>query len=212
MIISVEPDNPDKKIVTVIANFIKAREIVILPTDTIYGFSCLAMSPYALKELGEIKGDGLRTRIILILKKWVEDYIEYSARYEVLYKLWPSPLTMIFTAKEGIFPPSLYNTQGGVAFRVPDSPFLLKLLEEVGEPIVSTSLNKPGEAPLTQPENIAVLFGSRFPLLVIAGELKSPPSTIISCENFPSIKFVRDGKVSRAELTRRLTALGLIRK
>ena len=54
MIISVDLNNPDKKIVTVIANFIKAREIVILPTDTIYGIACDATNDEAVKRVRRI--------------------------------------------------------------------------------------------------------------------------------------------------------------
>ncbi len=209
MIISVDLNNPDQRAIKAVVNFLAAREIVILPTDTIYGFSCLALNAFALKELGELKDDGLRPRIVLILKDWVERYIAKSFKYERMYKLWPSPLTMVFPAKKGVFPPSLYNADGGIAFRVPATSFLRMILEELDEPIVSTSLNKPGESPLTEPESIGTFFGSRFPLIVVAGELKSLPSTVISCQEFPEIKFLRDGVISREEVNRKLAELGL---
>ncbi|MBO7516421.1 MAG: Sua5/YciO/YrdC/YwlC family protein, partial [Spirochaetia bacterium] len=102
-----------------------------------------------------------------------------------LLSYWPGPLTLIL---KGINSP----TEG---IRVPDNRFIQELLEKVGEPVISTSVNYSGEQPMTSIEEIIKEFEDKVDLIVDAGVLpKSLPSTIIDLSD-GTLNLVRQGQL-----------------
>jgi L-threonylcarbamoyladenylate synthase len=210
LIVFIDQYNPSSEIIQASKNFIEAGELIIHPTETIYGFGCLATNPYALRELGALKMDGERTRIVLILKDWVSRFVESAERFSDLFGLWPAPLTMILPGKPNTLPPSLYNERGGLALRVSPSVYVSSLLEALDKPIVSTSVNRSGEPPMVNPEEIIKEFSNKIPLIVLAGVLKGPASTVVDCMEAPLIKIIREGAFKRNELQKNLPRFEIV--
>ncbi len=142
--------------------------VVIIPSDTLYGFSCIPGR--GEKRIEAVKGRGagkhfLKLALIEQLPKLTPQVPDSK-----LLSYWPGPLTLIM---KGILNP----TEG---IRVPDNKFLQQLLTLTGTPIISTSVNHSGQPPMTSIEEIINEFEDRVDLIVDAGELpKSLPSTII---------------------------------
>lgn len=148
-----------------IAGFLQRGKVVILPTDTIYGLSCLASCRPAIRKIKLIKNrDGRKPLLILVsslamLKKYV--FIS-TVQEDWIKKQWSSksrPTTVIFK-KKAVLPKELTGQAEGLAVRLPKSKFLIKIIETVGEPIVSTSLNISGQVGLRSVKNLNKYFPS----------------------------------------------------
>lgn len=149
---------------------LKAGEVIGVPTDTVYGLSCLL--PYS-EELYRIKhrekSKKLITMISSISKLDINDEILLAKMKEV----WPGRVTLIFE----------YNGEM-TSFRIPDEPNLLELLEKLDEPIYTTSANISGMEPCANRQHFAREFPNQGLLAEeINSEKSSVPSQIYVYEN-----------------------------
>jgi len=154
--------------------------VVVLPTDTLYGLSAAVSSDEAYRRILALKRCGENRRFLLLASSadMVERYVSSwgCTSREVLARLWPAPLTAILPAGQAC--PDW--TGATVAFRVPDLEPLRELIDELGEPVVSTSANRSGESPLHRLEEIERVFGPHVDLLVASRrEAQDLPSTIV---------------------------------
>ena len=157
--------------------------VVIIPTDTLYGFSCIQGK--GEHRIEEIKGRGTGKHFLKLALKEQLTMLTPELPDSKLLSYWPGPLTLIL---KGINSP----TEG---IRVPDNRFIQELLEKVGEPVISTSVNYSGEQPMTSIEEIIKEFEDKVDLIVDAGVLpKSLPSTIIDLSD-GTLNLVRQGQL-----------------
>ena len=124
------------------------NKVIVLPCDTIYGL-CAKMGEKGERELKNIKirGDE-KPFLVLSTLNQVQELCEVP---DDILKLWPCPLTAILNRKDG----------GTLAVRVPLDPFLQAVLEKVGSPIYSTSINVTGRASLTNIVDIILTYKDR---------------------------------------------------
>lgn len=142
--------------------------IAILPSDTLYGFSCI--QGRGEHRIEEIKGRGEGKHFLKLSLKEQLPMLTKEIPDPKFLSYWPGPLTLIL---KGINNP----TEG---IRVPDNQFIQEILKEVGQPIISTSVNYSGQSPMTSIEEIIEEFEDKVDLIVDAGVLPpSLPSTII---------------------------------
>ncbi len=149
--------------------------VAIAPGDTMYGL--VGIAPDSGDRIREIKGRGEDKPFLQLLPdpSWVAKFSPLAAPANLL-KHWPGPLTLVFPAREG----------GTVALRVPDSHFLRELLEAVGRPLYSTSVNRAGAAPLQRVEEMRREFEDVVDLIYDAGDLPpGPPSTLVDVTSRP---------------------------
>ena len=147
-------------------------------------YGLVGIAPDSGERIRDIKGRGEDKPFLRLLPdpSWVARFSPLTAP-ENLLKYWPGPLTLVFPAHEG----------GTVALRVPDSQFLRELLEAVGSPLYSTSVNRAGAAPLQSVEEMRREFEDLVDLIYDAGDLPSgPPSTLVDVTSRPC-KVLRPG-------------------
>jgi L-threonylcarbamoyladenylate synthase len=154
--------------------------VAVVATDTLYGFSTPISSRAGHERIVSIKGSGGDRRFIYLASgvAMVERYVDGwgCASRRTLEKAWPAPLTAVFRSG-GKTPSWVGNT---VAFRVPLHALLQRAIETLGEPILSTSVNATGEAPLGDADEIERRFGASVDLIVDAGTLVgAAPSTLV---------------------------------
>ncbi|MGI5069659.1 L-threonylcarbamoyladenylate synthase [Treponema pectinovorum] len=183
----------DKESCLIAADYIRHGKVVILPTETVYGFSGIVdgrhYSYHTDKKIQEIKGREESKHFIQLLAK-IEDLKKYTRDVvpDELLKLWPGPLTIIVHtfAKDGNFVTT--------AFRCPGDEWLRKVIGECGAPIYSTSVNKSGKPILGNILQIKEEFGKDVDLIVEDGDkTENRPSTIVSIGEDGSVKLVRQG-------------------
>lgn len=180
-------------------------EVVVIPTDTVYGIAADAFKPAAVQALLDAKG---RTRQspppVLVGSVATIDALAAEVPEIIrtlLDKYAPGPLTVILPAQPSLNW-DLGDTHGTVALRVPDHPLTLELLQTTG-PLAVSSANKHGEpAPATIAEAVTQL-GEDVGIFLDAGEVSGEPSTILDAtgltvrdEPIPA-RIVRQGALSR---------------
>jgi L-threonylcarbamoyladenylate synthase len=163
-----------------VARALNAADVVVLPTDTLYGLSAVIDSRKAFDRLLALKGYDARRPFVHLAES-----IDMVARYiggwgctsdAELRGIWPAPLTAVLPSGERA-PAWVGKT---IAFRVPEAPELIRLIRAVGQPIVSTSVNRAGEPPLDDADAIAAAFGDEIDLLVVgASAARGAPSTVV---------------------------------
>lgn len=159
----------------------------VIPCDTIYGLCALYIEGENI--LINLKGrDASKHFLILATAKQAD--ILCSDIPEEVKKLWPCPLTTILKLKTG----------GTIGVRVPDDPFLQELLETLGKPIYSTSVNMSGKPSLTDFNSICREFSEKVDIIVQGPETQgTTASTIVDVTSKP-YKVLRQGLYDASEL------------
>lgn len=166
-------DKFDRKI----SQLLKQGKAGVLPTDTIYGLSCIALSQTAVRRIHMLKHRD-KTKPFVILISEIEQLTSLginTAQAAPALAYWPGPLTLICAASQA--PNWLTMGTATVAVRQPDSDQLRRLIDETG-PLISTSVNPQGSKPSTSIKQAMSYFGDKLDFYVDAGELQSMPSTI----------------------------------
>ncbi len=155
---------------TVIAQVLRGGGLAMIPTDTLYGFAARFDRPTAVRRIATLKGrDPTRPFLLLIADRaMLERLVAVEPPASVLDLLWPGPVTVLLPGRPGL-DPLLRGAHNTVAVRLPADPVLVALIEQVGAPILSTSVNLKGEPPLTDLPAIERHFGARVDLLADGG-------------------------------------------
>ena len=188
----------DKDSVKITSDILKKGGIVIIPTDTVYGFSGIVACTNKDGKttdavIREIKGrSGTKPLIQLIAKP--EDIRLYTDDEipESLLSKWPGALTIIVNIKKSA---PEYETLPTVAFRCPGDPWLRQIIENCNCPIYSTSVNRSGKPVLDEVSAIVSEFENEVDLIIDDGDKKGAvPSTLVSIEA-NKVKVLRQGSV-----------------
>ena len=114
---------------------------------------------------------------------------------------WPGPLTLVLRGGEGRLPDELRGKEGGIAVRHTSHAGIVRLVAALGEPLTSTSANRPGGPPAPGADRLVELFGPEErngELLVLDGGVLGnvPSSTLVDCTDIMP-RLVRDGAIPR---------------
>lgn len=189
---------------------VQRGDLVVLPTDTVYGVGADAFDPAAVRGLLAAKGrgrdmpppvlvsavttlDALATRVPAYARALVEAF-------------WPGPLTVVCHQQTSL-QWDLGDTRGTVAVRMPDHEVALEVLERTG-PLAVSSANKTGMPAATDADRAEEMLGDEVAVIVDAGD--SPggeASTIVDCTG-PQGRVLRRGALSLERLNEVLEPLG----
>jgi len=197
-IIKLHPDNPDRATLHAIARRIFRGELIVLPTDTIYGFHCRADDEAVLLRLQALKGRGQPKPLVTIIPSaeflWHQGLDIPPAAARLMERFWPGPLTLVLPVPP-VFPAALTAGAPSLAVRVPGYPVLNRISRICGLPLASTSVNATGAEPLQDVKEIIAAFEGRVHCIVDAGRLPdNKPSTIVSFAQEPAA-ILREGAI-----------------
>ena len=183
MVISKNQENS----IEITAEKLRNHEVVVIPTDTVYGFSGIA--PWTEDLIRQIKGREENKPFIQLINSPNDIYYYTDEKIdEKILSLWPGPLTIIVPEKD--------DETKTIALRCPNDEWLRKVIELVGFSIYSTSLNYSGQETLGEITEIVQEFEKDVSLIVDDGDKKdSKASTIISVIN-GKIKLIRQGELN----------------
>jgi L-threonylcarbamoyladenylate synthase len=179
-----------KKIDEKIVELLKRGAVGLLPTDTIYGLSAVALNEKAVSKVHRIKNHDNRPFIVLISD--IEQLAELGLRTsdaDLIKSYWPGALSVIF--ESNTIPSWLQMGTNSLAVRLPDNNEVRNLIKKVG-PIVSTSANLHDKEPACSVEEAGKYFGDQLDFYVDAGKLKGQSSTLVKIEN-GKLKILRQG-------------------
>jgi len=184
--------------------------VVCFPTETFYALGVLYDNEDGLRRVVDIKGRPPSKAFSLIIgdRACLEMLVEKLGTLErgIAESLWPSPLTVVFRAKNGLSS-FITDEDGTVAVRIPAPSFALDLAVRVGMPITATSANPSGMSPARSAADVREYFIEGIDMLIDGGESSARyPSTIIRVDG-DNVKVLREGAVSASELFRAVKAL-----
>lgn len=161
--IEINPKSINSAVINLIAGSLRIGQVLVLPTDTIYGLSCLADNIRSIKKIYHLKERDVKKPMSILVSslKMAKKYVVISkAQEKLLKKLWSKnqdPTTVILKNKYKL-PRELTRNVEGLAVRLPKSQFLIKILEKVDCPLVSTSLNLSGKKEITDLSKLNLTF------------------------------------------------------
>jgi len=182
--------------IDLIVDYFKRGKVIVYPTDTIYGLGGLATDKKAIKKNFKIKGRIEKKPFLILVNsfKMLKKYCWVSRKQEkYLRKTWRGARAVsVILKKKRNLPQELTGGQETVAVRLPKVKFLIKILSGVGQPIVSTSLNKSGQKNLDSVSRLDNYFKKAKPDLIIdAGVIKAKSSRLVDARDIRNIKVLR---------------------
>lgn len=181
--------------------------VLAYPTETVYGFGT-AVDHESVEALVRMKGRPPGKPFLLLIGDPAQvarlDLHLPAYAAHLAARFWPGPLTLVLRGGEGRVPARLRGPEGGVAVRLTPHAGLQRLLRAYGEPITSTSANRPGVPPAMTVAEIVEQWPDeiRRGLLHVldGGRLApSPPSTVVDCTGRRP-RVIRPGVLSAARL------------
>jgi tRNA threonylcarbamoyl adenosine modification protein (Sua5/YciO/YrdC/YwlC family) len=195
MIITINPKNPQIRLVRKVVEVLRGGGVIGYPTDTIYGVGCDLFNPEAIRKVHRLKqGDGKKPLSFICAD--LKDISKYAFvsdfAYKTMKRLLPGPYTFVLKATK-LVPKIAQTKQKTVGIRIPDNKICLALVKELGNPIISTSVNRPDEGLYNDPHEIEERFGKQLDLVVDGGLIVAEHSSIIDLtDEVP--KVLRKGK------------------
>jgi tRNA threonylcarbamoyl adenosine modification protein (Sua5/YciO/YrdC/YwlC family) len=179
----IHPDNPQLRLIKQAAQIIHDGGIVALPTDSCYALVCHLDDKNAVERLRRIRGVDDKHHLTLLCRDLSEisQYARVDNRqYRVLKSATPGPYTVILEATKEVPRRLSHPSRKTIGLRVPENPIAHALLEELGQPLLGTTLILPGETdPLTDPEEIRERLGRQIELVIDGGACSLQPTTVI---------------------------------
>jgi L-threonylcarbamoyladenylate synthase len=174
-----------------IVELLKTGAVGVLPTDTIYGLSALALNEKSVNRVHALKRKSRGRPLIVLISDTAQlpligINIEQASYLE---QYWPAPLSIEFNAKHS--PAWLHRGSYFFAVRMPNNNELRSLIRNVG-PIVSTSANLTGKKPAITVDEAKKYFGGKLDFYVDVGKLQGSPSTLAKLKD-GKLEVIRQG-------------------
>jgi len=182
---------------------LRRGELIVVPTETVYGLAADAENPAAVARIFALKGRPADRPLIVHLHdagqldRWARAVPDYARALAAAF--WPGPLSLVLERDPRV-PDAVTGGQNTVALRVPAHPLTRALLARFGGGIAAPSANRYGHISPTTPDHVRDEFGTRTPLLLDGGPATGGiESTIVGClEEWPRI--LRPGLISATQL------------
>lgn len=144
MLVTIHPENPDQRGISQVVKCLRDGGIVVYPTDTVYGIGCDITNEQAMERIIKFKDVNLRKTNLSIICSSISQASNYvkpipNEIFKVMKRNLPGPFTFILPAGGSI--PKLFRAnKKTVGIRVPDNNIIRAIAEELGNPILSTSV------------------------------------------------------------------------
>ncbi len=179
----IHPDNPQPRLVRQAVDIIRARGVIVYPTDSGYALGCHIGDKSALDRIRRIRRLDTRHNFTLVCRD-LSEIATYAKVDNTVYRLLrsctPGPYTFILKATSEL-PRRLQNPKRKtIGLRVPENAIASAILEDLGEPLMSVSLIMPGdELPLIDPYEIRDLLEHEVDLVIDGGWCGMQPTTVV---------------------------------
>ncbi len=195
MLIQVFSDTPHKRKIAMAIEALQKGNLIVLPTDTLYGLAADIFNKKAVEQIYKIKGMSQKKPLSFLCHNLsqVAEFANMSTQaYRIIKRLAPGAFTFVLPAQR-IVPKILTSKQKTVGIRIPNNPFLLEIIKDLGAPIISTTLTTSEDIPHSDPAEIYREFGHQIEIVFDDGESFSEPSTILDLTS-DEIQVLRNGK------------------
>jgi tRNA threonylcarbamoyl adenosine modification protein (Sua5/YciO/YrdC/YwlC family) len=180
----IHPVNPQPRLIKQVVEMMRGGAVVVYPTDSAYALGCHLGDKKALDRMRRIRRVDDKHNFTLVCRDLSEiaTYARVSNTvYRLLNAFTPGPYTFILEATRDVPRRLLHPKRRTIGIRVPDNRIVLALLEELGEPILSTTLILPGQTlPMTDADDILDKLEHEVDAVIDGGQCGIEPTTVIS--------------------------------
>ena len=198
--IKIYEENPNSKDVKRVVDIISKGGLVIFPSDTVYALGCDIKNTRALERVAKLKGVKLEKANFSFVCKDLSNLSDYvrqisSTTFKILKRALPGPYTFILPGNNNL--PNVFKKKKEVGIRVPANSIVQAIVQELGNPIISTSIYDEDEVIeyTTDPELIYEKWGHLVEVIVDGGYGDNIPSTVIDLTGEEPV-LLREGKGS----------------
>jgi tRNA threonylcarbamoyl adenosine modification protein (Sua5/YciO/YrdC/YwlC family) len=181
-IVSIHPENPQKRWIQLAAETLDRGGIIVYPTDSGYSIGCDATNIKAIQKLYQLKKPIKKYVMALMVPdiKSITDYAQVSNdAFKILKAHTPGPYTFILPALKHISR-KLDVKRKEIGIRIPDHSFLNELFQEFPNPLLNTAATLSEDELYCHPDDIEKVFGKIVDLVITSGEIQINPTNIIS--------------------------------
>ncbi len=181
MLININQQNPQQRLIQKVVDILKSGGIVVYPTDTFYGIGCDIMNKRAIERIYQIKQRNKSKPFSFICSglKNISHYAKVSNyAYKTMKRLLPGPYTFILEGSK-LVPKIMLTKRKTAGIRVPDNPICLALVEGLGNPVITTSATKPDGTIFHDASLVHDYFGNRIDAVVDGSIVPGRPSSVI---------------------------------
>lgn len=196
-IVNIHPESPQHRLLVQAAGFVREGALVALPTDSCYALGCHLGDKEAMDRIRLIRQIDDRHHLTLMVRD-LSEIAQYArvdnAQYRLLKAATPGSYTFILEGTKELPRRVLHPKRKTIGLRVPDHPVALALLDELNEPLLTTTLQLPGDdAPLTEGWEIQDRLGDQIDWILDSGLCGTEPTTVIDLTG-ASPELVRAGR------------------
>lgn len=197
MFIRLFEDNPNAKDVLKVVGILEKGGVIIYPTDTVYAIGCDIYNVKAVQRVAQLKGVKPEKANFSMICRDLSNISEYAKVgnevFKVMKRALPGPFTFILNATNKL-PNVLMNRRKTIGIRVPDNRIVMDIVEELGHPLLTTSVRDEDEVIeyMTDPELIYERYEHRVDLVIDGGYGRNVASTVVDCTG-EMIEILRQG-------------------
>jgi tRNA threonylcarbamoyl adenosine modification protein (Sua5/YciO/YrdC/YwlC family) len=178
----IHPENPQVRLIKQAAQIIHGGGIVALPTDSCYALVCHLDDKAAVEKLRRIRGIDEKHHLTLLCRDLSEIAVYArvdNIQFRLLKAATPGPYTVILEATREVPRRLSHPSRKTIGLRVPENAIANALLEELGQPLIGTTLITPDNELLNDPEEIREQMGKLVDLIIDGGAGSMEPTTVI---------------------------------
>ncbi len=194
MLIDINDQNPQERLIWKVVEILKKGGVVIYPTDTNYGIGCDIMNKKAIERIYQIKQRDKNKPFSFICSglKNISDYAKVSNyAYKTMKRLLPGPYTFILEGSK-LVPKIMLTKRKTAGIRVPSNSICMSLVNALKNPIINTSASMSDGTILHDASLIHDYFGNRIDAVIDGSIVPGRPSSVISLINdIPEV--IREG-------------------
>lgn len=193
--LSINGQNPQMRLIKKATDVLRDGGVIIYPTDTVYGLGCDLSNKRGIERIYEIKRRNKKRPLSFVCSdlKHISQYaLVTDYAYKTMKRFLPGPYTFILEASR-LVPKMILPKRPTTGIRVPANEICLALIRELGQPIISTSVQTLEGEDLGNPAIINEYFGRIVDLIIDGGTIVPEPSSIISLVD-DTIEVIRKGK------------------
>jgi tRNA threonylcarbamoyl adenosine modification protein (Sua5/YciO/YrdC/YwlC family) len=182
MLININQQNPQLRFIYKVVEILKKGGIVVYPTDTYYGMGCDIMNKRAIERIYQLKQRNKSKPFSFICSglKNISNYAKVSNyAYKTMKRLLPGPYTFILEGSR-LVPKIMLTKRKTAGIRVPDNPICLALVNELENPLLTTSATMPDGTTFNDASLIHDFFGNRIDAVIGGSVVPGQPSSVIS--------------------------------
>ena len=189
-------DNPNLNTISKIVEVLRNGGVIIYPTDTVYALGCDIFQSKALEKICRIKGVDIKKANFSVMCDSLKQISEFTKMDDDTFKLikknTPGPFTFILNGNNKL--PKLFKERKTIGIRIPNRNLVKVIVEELGNPIFTTSLRIDGQDPdyEVNAELIKEKYGSRVDLIIDGGIGVDNLSTVVDCTG-DDFEIIRQG-------------------